>query len=53
MTVYDRDMLEAIRGIWKELKMIRVILAGQHKPHADDELPDLETYFERMEDDAK
>lgn len=63
MTVYDRDMLEAIRGIRKELERIRKILTAEKAPKqivfstdgtiTEGPIPDLETFFERLEDDAK
>lgn len=60
MTVYDRDLLEAIRtagrelhNIGKELSEIRKQLEAAPRPLTTRDLPDLETYFERLEDDSK
>lgn len=60
MTVYDRDLLEAVRtagrelhNIGKELHEIRKQLEAAPRPLTTRDLPDLETYFERLEDDSK
>ena len=63
MTVYDRDLLEAIRtagrelhNIGKELHEIRKQLEAAPRPITaiiERDLPDLETYFERLEDVSK
>lgn len=65
MTVYDREVLDAIRYIGKELREIRKVLEKEKAPahiiiskagivaKGKDVLPDLETYFERLEDDSK
>lgn len=65
MTVYDREVLDAIRYIGKELREIRKVLEKEKAPaqiiiskdgmvvKGKDVLPDLETYFERLEDDQK
>ena len=69
MTVYDRDLLEAIRtagrelhNIGKELSEIKTILKAEKAPKkvtfapdgtitSQTDLTDLESYFERMEED--
>ena len=56
MTVYDREVLDAIRYIGKELREIRKQLEAAPRPITaiiERDLPDLETYFERLEDDQK
>ena len=60
MTVYDREILEAIRAVGRELYRIEKQLYNLNKqleaaprPLTTRDLPDLETYFEQMEDDHK
>lgn len=56
MTVYDRDLLEAIREIGRQLRTLNKRLEAAPRPITaiiERDLPDLETYFERLEDDSK
>ena len=53
MTVYDRDLLEAIREIGRQLRTLNKRLEAATRPLTTRDLPDLETYFERLEDDSK
>lgn len=65
MTVYDRELLNAIKDISRELRQIKKILQAE-KAQAQiaiskdgmivkgkDVMPDLESFIERMEDDHK
>lgn len=65
MTVYDRELLNAIKDICRELRQIKKILQAE-KASAQiaiskdgmivkgrGVMPDLESFIERMEDDHK
>lgn len=50
MTVYDRDLLEAIREISRQLRRLNKHLEAAPRPLTTKDLPDLETYFEEKEE---
>lgn len=65
MTVYDRELLNAIKDISRELRQIKKILQTEKAPaqiaiskdgmiiKGEGVMPDLESFIERMEDDHK
>lgn len=65
MTVYDRELLNAIKDISRELRQIKKILQAEKAPaqiaiskdgmiiKGECVMPDLESFIERMEDDHK